>query len=211
MAVAPAVRSRRVPVQERSRRTVRQILDAAEQIVGESGVDAATTRAIAERAGVAAPSLYRFFADRDEILDALLEAMLEDLDAHAEAAERTFSGDSVEEFVRMELDLHVAFYEQHPSVAPLWFGGRVSPAVVELVRARNRALAARAQRILTAAGLVDARAPKIVFELLVEYGDRTLEVAFRGRRRAHAQTIAAGALALAAMVERWAPHANPDE
>jgi AcrR family transcriptional regulator len=211
MAVAPAVRSRRVPVQERSRRTVRQILDAAEQIVGESGVDAATTRAIAERAGVAAPSLYRFFADRDEILDALLEAMLEDLDAHAEEAERAFSGDSVEEFVRMELDLHVAFYERHPSVAPLWFGGRVSPAVVELVRARNRALAARAQRILTATGLIDAGAPKIVFELLVEYGDRTLEVAFRGRRRAHAQTIAAGALALAGVAQPWAPHANPNE
>ncbi|MGB6578867.1 MAG: helix-turn-helix domain-containing protein, partial [Streptosporangiaceae bacterium] len=57
-------RVRREPTQQRSRRTVRQILAAAEQIVGTQGVDAATTRAIAERAGVAIPSLYRFFADR---------------------------------------------------------------------------------------------------------------------------------------------------
>jgi AcrR family transcriptional regulator len=50
-------------------------------------VDAAATRAIAERAGVAIPSLYRFFADRDEILDALAEHMTADLDQHARAAE----------------------------------------------------------------------------------------------------------------------------
>src|SRR3974390_141062 len=96
-------RTRRLPVQERSRQTVRQILDAAEEIVGEHGVDAATTRAICERAGVAAPSLYRFFADRDQVLDALLESMLEDLDAHAEVAERGFAGDTIEDFVRLEV------------------------------------------------------------------------------------------------------------
>ena len=37
-------RTRREPTQQRSRRTVRQILDAAEEIVGIQGVDAATTR-----------------------------------------------------------------------------------------------------------------------------------------------------------------------
>jgi AcrR family transcriptional regulator len=36
---------------------------------------------------VAIPSLYRFFADRDEILDALAEHMTADLDQHARAAE----------------------------------------------------------------------------------------------------------------------------
>ena len=120
-------RARRAPVQERSRRTVQQILDAAEQIVGEQGVDAATTRAIAERAGVAAPSLYRFFADRDQILDALLAAMLSELEHDVERAEHGFSGSSIEEYVRLEMRLHLAFYERHPSLARLWFGGRVSP------------------------------------------------------------------------------------
>ena len=83
-------RARREPTQQRNRRTVRQILDAAEQIVGTQGMDAATTRAIAERAGVAIPSLYRFFADRDEILDALAEHMTADLDQHARAAEASW-------------------------------------------------------------------------------------------------------------------------
>ncbi|MDE3070575.1 MAG: TetR/AcrR family transcriptional regulator [Acidobacteriota bacterium] len=196
-------RVRRAPVQERSRRTVSRILQAAEEIVGESGVDAASTRAIAARAKVTPPSLYRFFADRNEILDALLEAIVDELDGRAEEAERGFTGTSVEDFVRMEMALHVAYYEQHPSVVALWFGGRVSPAIVKLVRERNRTLARRAKRILCEAALVDAATPDVVFELLVEYGDRTLDLAFRGRRRADAEVVETGVAALTAFAERW--------
>ncbi|WP_329157922.1 TetR/AcrR family transcriptional regulator [Streptomyces sp. NBC_01717] len=49
----------------------------------EGGVEAFTTRAIAERVGISAPSLYRFFADRDRVLDALMEQHLERLRAVA--------------------------------------------------------------------------------------------------------------------------------
>jgi AcrR family transcriptional regulator len=192
-------------VQERSRRTVRRIIEATEAIIAEEGVDAATTRAIAKRAGVAAPSLYRFFADRDEILDALLEAMLDELEAHVELAERDFAGACVEDYVRLELELHVAYYEQHPSLASLWFGGRVSEAVVELVRARNHRLAHRIRAMLTSAGLVDPSVPDVVFDLLVEYGDRTLDIAFRGGQRPNSEVIETGITALTAFAERWAP------
>ena len=50
MTVAPI--QRREPVQARSRLTVTRILDAAAAIADENGVDATTTRAIADRAGV---------------------------------------------------------------------------------------------------------------------------------------------------------------
>jgi AcrR family transcriptional regulator len=197
-------RTRRAPVQERSRRTVQQILDAAEQIVGEEGVDAATTRAIAERAGVSAPSLYRFFADRDQILDALLVAMLSELEDAAERAERGFTGSSIEQYVRLEMELHLAFYERHPSLARLWFAGRVSPPVVDLVRAYNHALALRARRMLAQTSLLEREVPEIVFELLVEYGDRTLETAFRGRSRGDRDIVETGVIALTAFLERFA-------
>ena len=49
--------TRRAPMQARSRATVTRILDAAAAIADEQGVDAATTRAIADRAGVSYPSL----------------------------------------------------------------------------------------------------------------------------------------------------------
>ena len=57
---------RRQPVQARSRETVERILAAAAVLIEDGGVEAVTTRAIAERAGVTAPSLYRFFADREQ-------------------------------------------------------------------------------------------------------------------------------------------------
>ena len=50
MTVAPV--QRREPMQARSRLTVTRILDAAAAIADEEGVDATTTRAIADRAGV---------------------------------------------------------------------------------------------------------------------------------------------------------------
>jgi len=48
------------------------ILDAAEEVAVERGIDAASIAAIAERAGVAVGTLYNYFPDRDGILQALL-------------------------------------------------------------------------------------------------------------------------------------------
>ena len=89
MTVAPI--QRREPVQARSRLTVTRILDAAAAIADENGVDATTTRAIADRAGVSYPSLYRFFADRDAILDELLQRHCTELDARCVAAEKSWT------------------------------------------------------------------------------------------------------------------------
>jgi AcrR family transcriptional regulator len=196
-------RARREPTQQRSRRTVRQILDAAEQIVGTQGMDAATTRAIAERAGVAIPSLYRFFADRDEILDALAEHMTADLDQHARAAEEAWQPGDLAGLVRLELDTAAAYFEAHPSAVALWFGGRVSPPVVQTIRARNHALAVRVRSLLISHHLVPEQTPLAAFDLLVELGDRILEVAFRSPGRPDRQTIELGAVALIASAERW--------
>ena len=198
------VRTRREPTQQRSRRTVRQILDAAEQIIGTQGVDAATTRAIAERAGVAVPSLYRFFADRDEILDALVEHMLADLDQRTQAAEAACRPGDPADLIRLELDTHAAYFEAHPSAVALWFGGRVSPAVTEAVRARTHTLAVRVRALLISHHLVPEQTPLAVFDLMTELGDRILEVAFRSPGPPDRQTIELGGIALTALAERWA-------
>ncbi len=200
---ATTARARREPTQQRSRRTVRQILDAAEQIIGTQGMDAATTRAIAERAGVAIPSLYRFFADRDEILDALAEHMTADLDQHARAAEASWQPGDSAGLIRLELDTAAAYFEAHPSAVALWFGGRVSPPVVQTIRARNHDLAVRIRTLLISHHLVPEQTPLAAVDLLVELGDRILEVAFRSPGPPDRQTIELGAIALIAFAERW--------
>jgi AcrR family transcriptional regulator len=159
---------------------VTRLLNAAAAIVDEHGVDAATTRTIADRAGVAYPSLYRFFADRDEILDRLLERHLTQIDDRADAAERTWDISSVGDLFRAELDLHIAYYREHPSAARLWMGGRSSTAVVNQVHARMRTLAQRIHARLVDAHLIsDDTDPRAVL-VAVEIGDRILELAYRG-------------------------------
>ena len=195
---------RRQPVQARSRETVARILAATDELIASGGVEAATTRAIADRAGVSAPSLYRFFADRDEIFDSLLRTELARLEAHAEEMERTWAVRSIRDFVTRELDLHVSFYEEHPSMARLWFGGRISAPVVAEVHRRNRTLAQRARATLLELGMIGDGVPEGALVLMVELGDRVLEVAFRDRVRGDRTVIEQGRDALCAYVEHLA-------
>ncbi len=193
---------RRQPVQARSRETVARILAATDELIAAGGVEAATTRAIADRAGVSAPSLYRFFADRDEIFDSVLRTELARLEAHAEEMERTWTVNSIRDYVTRELDLHVTYYEQHPSMARLWFGGRISPAVVAEVHRRNQTLAHRARTTMLELGVIDESVPESALVLMVELGDRVLDLAFRDRTLADETVIAQGRDALCAYVER---------
>ena len=178
MTSAPT--QRREPTQARSRQTVTRILDAAAAIVDEHGVDAATTRTIADRAGVAYPSLYRFFADRDEIFDRLLQRHLADIDDRAEAAENTWDISSAWDLFSAELDLHIAYYRQHPSAARLWMGGRSSTAVVTQVHARMRTLAQRIHARLVDEHLISGDTDPRAVLVAVEIADRILELAYRG-------------------------------
>jgi AcrR family transcriptional regulator len=72
-------RSSRAPVQKRGQQRVEEILDAAESVFGEMGVEAATTNAIAERAGASVGSLYHFFPNKDAILSALAQRYAESM------------------------------------------------------------------------------------------------------------------------------------
>ena len=64
---------RKSPSQERSRRTVDRILDAATRIFHEQGYTGATTNDIADEADVSVGSLYQYFPNKDALLVALTQ------------------------------------------------------------------------------------------------------------------------------------------
>lgn len=64
-------RAPRAPQQERGQRRVEQILDAAELVFAEFGVDGTSMQLIADRAESSVGSLYHFFPNKDAIVDAL--------------------------------------------------------------------------------------------------------------------------------------------
>src|SRR4051812_1155840 len=70
----------------RGERRISEILDAAAVQFARTGVDRATTNAIAAQAGISPGSLYQFFRDKDDIVGALGVRYAADLEqAHAAA------------------------------------------------------------------------------------------------------------------------------
>jgi AcrR family transcriptional regulator len=76
---SPDARASRTPVQKRGQTRVDTILEAAEQVFSEVGVEAGTTNAIAARAGSSVGSLYHFFPNKQAILEALAERYSESM------------------------------------------------------------------------------------------------------------------------------------
>lgn len=67
---------RNAPVQDRARRSIARILEAAHVVLRRDGSEAATTVAIAAEAGVAVGSLYHYFPNKEAVILALYEQKL---------------------------------------------------------------------------------------------------------------------------------------
>jgi len=65
--------ARKPAKQERSRRTIDALLEPTARIVGDVGLETATTNRIAEVAGVSTGSLYQYFPCKEALLAALIE------------------------------------------------------------------------------------------------------------------------------------------
>lgn len=85
----------------KQRRTREAIVDAAMALFSERGFDAVTVTEIAERAEVGRTTVFRYFSDKQEVLFADDEELLETLSAAARhaAAQRAPIGDSLPDAV----------------------------------------------------------------------------------------------------------------
>ncbi|BCB75755.1 TetR/AcrR family transcriptional regulator [Phytohabitans flavus] len=106
-----------------------EILQAAARLLVSSPADTVTLRAIAREAGIAAPSIYPHFADRDAILDALVERNFERLGDACRAA--SAAAPPGIERLRAVSAAYVRFAEEHPGDYRILFervaGNRVEP------------------------------------------------------------------------------------
>lgn len=152
-----------------------RIVAAAARLIAERGRDAATTRAVAQAAGVQAPTIYRLFGDKRGLLDAVA--------AHgaalyvADKASQPPHPDPVQD-LRDGWDMHVAFGLAHPDLFAILSSDAGSAAAakgLEVLRRRVKAVA-RAGRLRVgearAAALIHAAGVGTVLTLLAEPEER---------------------------------------
>lgn len=69
----------RKPQQQRAKATVDSIVEAGFICLGRYGIEGSTTRHIADVAGISVGSLYEYFANKQEVLDAMYQRVVADV------------------------------------------------------------------------------------------------------------------------------------
>jgi AcrR family transcriptional regulator len=195
---------RREPVQQRSRKRVERILDAAAGLIVNEGVDTVGTRAIAERARIPIGSLYQYFASKDEIILALVRRDTEAMDEAMRAAVLGLGEPTMRTLVEVTMRAFVSVYHQRPSFVVIWWRGRTNAAVEEFCRAHNKQIAAELFEFAEKAGLVRPGTDPLVAELSVAMGDKIFQIAFESDLHGDEWIIAEGIEMVASYLQRYA-------
>jgi AcrR family transcriptional regulator len=132
--------ARPAALQERSRRSQQDILQAGYALLEEGGADALTVAAVADRAGMAVGSIYRRFGDKEGLLLAIQHAFTENV--QAEIAERM----SVER-LRILRDPAVAIAEAVGALTDAFQAHEALLRVFLLLGTRHEAVRAEGSRV----------------------------------------------------------------
>jgi AcrR family transcriptional regulator len=201
-ATGPALR--RVPTQERSRRRVAQVLDAADRLVVRDGVAALSTRELAREAGVPVATLYQYFADKEDVLLALAQRDMDEMDAEVAAAVAALRAPSVESVVRATMLAFVRVYHRRRAFVELYLRGRTNSALHQFGRVHNERIAAWLREFAVEAGLAGPRLTPERARLAVEVGDRVFQLAFEEVDEGDPEVIEEGIVLVTSYLERYA-------
>jgi AcrR family transcriptional regulator len=114
---------RSVPRQERGERRIQRLLKAAEQTFAELGYKAATTNEIAARAQTSIGTLYRFFPNKEAIVQRLMDQYVQELRLmHEEMYQPGIVMLPLVEMIDWLIDPIVELKSAHPGLVSLFVG-----------------------------------------------------------------------------------------
>jgi AcrR family transcriptional regulator len=182
---------RNVPTQARSRERLRLVLDAADELLASEGADAFTTNRIAAFAEIPIGSLYRYFPDKETIVEALAMRYWSDFEDLVAAAAEADEREPLEDPAAIVIDALAAGFRARPGFLALWYGGLRSERVREVTRPTRGAIAESIGRIL-AVHWPDASPAEraTAAPMVVLTGDGLLREAFRQDRDGDVQLLA---------------------
>jgi AcrR family transcriptional regulator len=104
-----------------------EILEAARALIEESGEQAVSLRSVARRVGIAAPSIYAHFPDREAIVSALVDEAFDELSAAVSTATDAATGPVAK--LRAACTAYMDFAMRRPNRYQLAFAARASNAI----------------------------------------------------------------------------------
>jgi AcrR family transcriptional regulator len=188
---------RNVPTQARSRERLRKVIDAAGEVLDREGAGAFTTTRIAEAAGIPIGSVYRYFPDKEAIIEALALRYWSDFEDLVAAAAEADEREPLDDPGAVVIDALSAGFRARPGFLALWYGGLRSERVRDVTRPTRVAIARSIERILIV-HWPDAPAPAraAAAQMVVLAGDGLLREAFREHGEGDAQLLAESKLML---------------
>jgi AcrR family transcriptional regulator len=178
---------RRLPVQSRSHLTVQRILDATSSLLTHVPLVDITTTRIATQADLSIGALYRFFPDKQTIIDAIAVRHVKQFRASLEATvlpaiEREFA--NLETFDPVKIldnvvDAYIVYLDAHPDFRTISFGRHISAATKEREASPNVGLPALLKNFM----LKRLRIPNtpeldLMLRVVSEAGERLIAYAY---------------------------------
>jgi AcrR family transcriptional regulator len=117
---------RRKPVQGRSAETVQQVLAATSALLTQTPLEDITTSLVAKEAGISVGGLYRFFPDKQSIIDAIAVRHMQDFKSTLLRSVAKLALADGPTFLNCVIDAYVAFLDERPDFRTIALGRHVS-------------------------------------------------------------------------------------
>lgn len=108
--------ARKQPQQPRAEITYQSLVEAAERVVDQGGVEALTTNRVAEVAGVSIGSLYQYFPNKQALLAALLDRYMNEIGSAVGTTIAVYRDAPVGEILRAIADAVLAVYHRQRKI-----------------------------------------------------------------------------------------------
>jgi len=103
-----------------------RILAAARQIFGRYGYNDTTTRKIARDVGIDISTLYYHWGEKQDLYEAVLQDVSEEIQSRLNQVEKTVSGKSLKDRLEVSIDMMCDYLFSHPEVSNLILFGYFS-------------------------------------------------------------------------------------
>ncbi|WP_239072487.1 TetR/AcrR family transcriptional regulator [Streptomyces bauhiniae] len=173
-------------------------------MLAEQGYEAATLKAVGERAGIPTASMYHYFPDRHQVDAELLRHHVQQLDALLSGVLENPELCTLDGIADALIDAVRDYFRGHRSCAELWFAGR-NETLDALVHGFHEAQAERLWLLLVGRNLIAADTPRHVPQIAFEVANRFFHIAFRRSPNGDDVTIDEGRRMLTAYLRTYAP------